>query len=59
MVIPANSSDPSVAIKGWLSIPEPGEFQEFQGGVSLKVKNPRIAGGVDMRLAPKYPGISD
>lgn len=57
MVIPANSSDPSVAIKGWLSIPEPGEFQEFQGGVSLKVKNPRIAGGVDMRLAPKYPAF--
>ncbi|MDF2933165.1 MAG: hypothetical protein K0R36_2496 [Chryseobacterium sp.] len=57
MVIPANSSDPSVAIKGWLSIPEPGEFQEFKGGVSLKVKNPRIAGGVDMRLAPKYPAF--
>ncbi|MFP7655528.1 hypothetical protein [Chryseobacterium proteolyticum] len=57
MVIPANSSDPNVAIKGWLSIPEPGEFQEYKGGVSLKVKNPRIAGGVDMRLAPKYPGF--
>ncbi len=57
MVIPANSSDPSVAIKGWLSIPEPGEFQEYMGGVSLKVKNPRIAGGVDMRLAPKYPAF--
>lgn len=57
MVIPANSSDPSVAINGWLSIPEPGEFQEFKGGVSLKVKNPRIAGGVDMRLAPKYPAF--
>ncbi len=57
MVIPANSSDPNVAIKGWLSIPEPGEFQEYQGGVSLKVKNPRISGGVDMRLAPKYPAF--
>ncbi|WP_294296109.1 hypothetical protein [uncultured Chryseobacterium sp.] len=57
MIIPANSSDPSVAINGWLSIPEPGEFQEYKGGVSLKVKNPRIAGGVDMRLAPKYPAF--
>lgn len=57
MVIPANSSDPNVAIKGWLSIPEPGEFQEYKGGVSLKVKNPRISGGVDMRLAPKYPAF--
>ncbi len=57
MVIPANSSDPNVAIKGWLSIPEPGEFQEYQGGVNLKVKNPRISGGVDMRLAPKYPAF--
>ncbi|WBV58187.1 hypothetical protein PFY10_06985 [Chryseobacterium daecheongense] len=57
MVIPANSSDPTVSIKGWLSIPEPGEFQEYQGGVSLKVKNPRITGGVDMRLAPKYPAF--
>jgi hypothetical protein len=57
MVIPANSSDPTVSINGWLSIPEPGEFQEYQGGVSLKVKNPRITGGVDMRLAPKYPAF--
>ncbi|WP_261512704.1 hypothetical protein [Chryseobacterium paludis] len=57
MVIPANSNDPTVSIKGWLSIPEPGEFQEYQGGVSLKVKNPRITGGVDMRLAPKYPAF--
>ncbi|MBV8325212.1 hypothetical protein [Chryseobacterium sp.] len=57
MIIPANSSDPSVSIKGWLSIPEPGEFQEYKGGVSLKVKNPRITGGVDMRLAPKYPAF--
>ncbi len=57
MVIPANSTDPNIAINGWLSIPEPGEFQEYQGGVSLKVKNPRIAGGVDMRLAPKYPAF--
>ncbi|MFP3833437.1 hypothetical protein [Chryseobacterium sp. SIMBA_028] len=57
MVIPANSSDPNVAIKGWLSIPEPGAFQEYKGGVSLKVKNPRIAGGVNMRLAPKYPAF--
>lgn len=57
MVIPANSTDPNVAIKGWLSIPEPGAFQEYKGGVSLKVKNPRIAGGVNMRLAPKYPAF--
>ncbi|KFC19675.1 hypothetical protein [Chryseobacterium sp. FH1] len=57
MVIPANSSDPSVAIKGWLTIPEPGAFQEYQGGVDLKIKNPRINGKVDMRLAPKYPGF--
>ncbi|MCS3532834.1 hypothetical protein, partial [Chryseobacterium sp. JUb7] len=57
MIIPANSSDPTVSIKGWLSIPEPGEFQEYKGGVSLKVKNPRITGGVDMRLAPKYPAF--
>lgn len=57
MVIPANSSDPNVAIKGWLSIPEPGAFQEYKGGVSLKVKNPRITGGVNMRLAPKYPAF--
>ena len=57
LVIPANSSDPNVMIKGWLSIPEPGEFPEYQGGVSLKLKNPRIAGGVDMRLAPKFPAF--
>lgn len=57
LVIPANSSDPSVMINGWLSIPEPGGFPEFKGGVNLKIKNPRIAGYVDMRLAPKYPAF--
>lgn len=58
MVIPANSDDPSVAIKGWLTIPEPGDpLQEYQGGVDLKIKKPRINGKVDMRLAPKYPAF--
>ena len=58
MVIPANSGDPSVAIKGWLTIPEPGDpLQEYQGGVDLKIKKPRINGKVDMRLAPKYPAF--
>ncbi|MGJ1503228.1 hypothetical protein [Sphingobacterium multivorum] len=57
LIIPANSNDPSVMIKGWLSIPEPGGFPEFKGGVNLKIKNPRIAGYVDMRLAPKYPAF--
>ena len=57
MVIPANSDDPRVMIKGWLSIPAPGEFPEYMGGVSLKLKNPRITGSVDMRLAPKYPAF--
>ncbi len=58
MVIPANSGDPSVAIKGWLTIPEPGDpLQEYQGGVDLKIKRPRINGKVDMRLAPKYPAF--
>lgn len=58
LIIPANSADPSVTIKGWLSIPEPGAaFQEYAGGVDLKIKNPRINGKVDMRLAPKYPAF--
>lgn len=57
LVIPANSNDPSVLINGWLSLPEPGGFPEFMGGVNLKVKNPRIAGFVNMRLAPKYPAF--
>lgn len=57
LVIPANSSDPTVMIKGWLSIPEPGTTPEYRGGVSLKLKNPRITGKVDMRLAPKYPAF--
>ena len=57
LVIPANSDDPTVLIKGWLSIPEPGTTPEYRGGVSLKLKNPRITGKVDMRLAPKYPAF--
>lgn len=57
MVIPANSDDPTVMIKGWLSIPAPGEFPEYMGGVSLKVKKPNITGSVDMRLTPKYPAF--
>lgn len=57
LVIPANSSDPNVMLKGWLSIPEPGVSPEYRGGVDLKLKNPRISGKVDMRLAPKYPAF--
>lgn len=57
LVIPANSSDPNVILNGWLSIPEPGVSPEYRGGVSLKLKNPRISGKVDMRLAPKYPAF--
>lgn len=57
LVLPANSSDPNVMLKGWLSIPEPGTSPEYRGGVSLKLKNPRISGKVDMRLAPKYPAF--
>lgn len=57
LVIPANSSDPNVMLKGWLSIPEPGVSPEYRGGIDLKLKNPRISGKVDMRLAPKYPAF--
>lgn len=57
LVLPANSSDPTVMLNGWLSIPEPGVSKEYSGGISLKLKNPRISGSVSMRLAPRYPAF--
>ncbi|WP_281322474.1 hypothetical protein [Flavobacterium aestivum] len=44
-------------IHGMLSLPQPGESQEFTGEVSLKLPKAKISGGVGMRFMPKYPAF--
>jgi hypothetical protein len=44
-------------IHGMLSLPKPGESQEFVGEVSLKLPKAKISGGVGMRFMPKYPAF--
>ncbi|WP_158837816.1 hypothetical protein [Polaribacter sp. L3A8] len=59
LVIPGSAS-PGAAlaiIHGMLSIPEPGESQEYVGEVSLKLPKAKIAGGAAMKLQPKYPAF--
>lgn len=55
LTIPAKS--PVVVINGWLSIPEPGKSPEYEGGIKLQIPKAKIAGGADMRLAPKDPAF--
>lgn len=55
MVVPYNA--PEVAIKGMLSIPEPGVSQEYQGSVSFQSKKTNVSGNASMRLIPKYPAF--
>ena len=59
LVIPGTAS-PTTAIAilhGMLSIPEPGESEEYVGEVSLKIPKAKIAGSASMRLQPKYPAF--
>ena len=59
LVIPGSASpDTAIALlHGMLSIPEPGESEEYVGEVSLKIPKAKIAGSASMRLQPKYPAF--
>lgn len=59
LVIPGTAS-PEAAIAiihGMLSLPEPGESEEYVGEISLKLPKAKIAGGAAMKLQPKYPAF--
>ncbi|WP_298510397.1 hypothetical protein [uncultured Kordia sp.] len=60
LIIPGNE-DPDNAlaiIHGMLTIPEPGESQEYIGEVSVQLPQAKIAGGnAAMRLQPKHPAF--
>ncbi|CAA9199046.1 hypothetical protein [Flavobacterium collinsii] len=59
LMIPGTASEESAMaiIHGMISLPQPGESQEFMGEVSLKLPKPKISGSVGMRFAPKYPAF--
>ncbi|WP_299457978.1 hypothetical protein [uncultured Microscilla sp.] len=59
ITIPGNATPESATaiIQGYLSIPQPGESIEYEGGVSVKLPKARISGNADMRLAPQYPAF--
>ncbi|EAY24166.1 hypothetical protein [Microscilla marina] len=59
ITIPGNATPESATaiIQGYLSIPQPGESLEYEGGVSVKLPKARISGSADMRLAPQYPAF--
>lgn len=59
LMIPGTATEESAMaiIHGMISLPQPGESQEFMGEVSLKLPKPRISGSVGMRFAPKYPAF--
>lgn len=55
LVIPGTAS-PQAAIaiiNGMVSIPSPGESEEYVGQVGLKLPKAKIAGGASMRLQPR------
>ncbi len=57
IIIPGNASPESATaiIKGYLSIPQPGESKEYTGGVSVKIPKAKISGSAEFRLQPRYP----
>jgi hypothetical protein len=59
LMIPGTASEESAMaiIHGMISLPQPGESQEFMGEVSLKLPKAKITGSVGMRFAPKYPAF--
>ncbi len=59
IIIPGSASPASATaiIKGYLSIPQPGESPEYIGGVSIKLPKAKIAGSAEFRLQPKYPAF--
>ncbi|MDE1205558.1 hypothetical protein [Tenacibaculum larymnensis] len=59
LIIPgtANPDAALAIINGMLSIPEPGESQEYEGKISLKLPKARISGGAHMKLQPKEPAF--
>nr|WP_294781828.1 hypothetical protein [uncultured Flavobacterium sp.] len=59
LMIPGTATEASAMaiIHGMISLPQPGESQEFMGEVSLKLPKAKISGSVGMRFAPKYPAF--
>lgn len=58
ILVPAKES--KVAISGMLTIPEPGQSQEYEGSVEFKVllgKSEGLSGSAAMKLAPKHPAF--
>lgn len=53
----ASASSAMAIIHGMLSLPKPGEQEEFVGEVSLKLPKAKISGGVGMRFMPKHPAF--
>ncbi|OJJ15925.1 hypothetical protein BKI52_37025 [marine bacterium AO1-C] len=59
ITIPGNATpdNATAIIQGYLSIPQPGESLEYEGGVSVKLPKARISGSAEMRLSPQYPAF--
>ncbi|WP_299765229.1 hypothetical protein [uncultured Dokdonia sp.] len=59
LIIPGNASpkEAAVIIKGYLSLPEPGESPEYEGSVTAKIGKLGITASASMRLAPKHPAF--
>ena len=55
LIIPKDT--PTVTVKGWLSIPDPGVSKEYAGGLALKIPSLKVSGSVNMKLAPRYPAF--
>ena len=55
LIIPKDT--PTVTVKGWLSIPDPGVSKEYAGGLALKIPALKVSGSINMKLAPRYPAF--
>lgn len=59
LVIPGSADTESalVIIHGMLSIPQPGETQEYVGEISIDLPQLKVSGGAAMKLQPKPPAF--
>lgn len=59
LVIPGSATPESALaiIHGMLSIPQPGESQEYYGEIDINLPQLKVSGGAAMKLQPKHPAF--
>jgi len=55
LTVPANTK--FATIKGWVTIPQPGESEFYQGSLSVEIPSAKLSGMAEIDFRPKYPAF--